>query len=664
MMRIAATAMAAAMLATSMIPGLAPRVHAEQSTDPDAVLASMTTEEKIGQLLWTHVYGSSADDTSMARSNQMTFGQDVRTPAQAVKKYHLGGVLYFNWSGNVATPTDRAAVARLSNGLQQAARESSTAPLAITIDQEGGLVARITSPATEFPGNMALGAVDDPAAARAQGVVLGRELHALGINVDFAPDVDVNTNPANPVIGVRSMGDDPQRVGVLGAEQIRGIQSQGVGATAKHFPGHGDTQTDSHLGLPVVSYGRATLDKHLIPFRRAIDAGTDMIMTAHIVVKAIDPDAPATLSHKVLTGLLRDGLGYRGVITTDALDMEGAQLAVMSASEKQTYARLKAAADAEADPNDPTGADAGAATAELNKFLHPIRGRVAVRAFQAGSDILLNSHDAGAVVEAMRDALDSGRISQQRLDESVLRILRWKERRHVTGQPVDISSVDRVVGSASDRAVARDIAQRSVTMLSNDGVLPLKASRTPRVLVTGASWGNPEYMTDPLRAAGFSPTFVELEGQQPRPADVDKAVRAAREADVIVATTYNLQRGAEQDQMLARLRATGRPVIQIAARNPYDLAQTTPSHRPNASLALYSNRRVSLEAAVRAMAGLNPEGRLPVNVPDPDGGMAFPRGFGLHYRVVPAPTPSHPTATPSRPSPSAGTGRPLPRTGC
>lgn len=268
--------------------------------DTRSQLASMTLDQKIGQVLWTHVFGASADDASMARKNQLAFGDDVRTPAQAVQKYHLGGVLYFNWSGNISTPTNPAAVAHLSNGLQEAARTSSTAPLAIAVDQEGGIVARITSPATEFPGNMALGAVNDPRAARAQGAVLGRELAALGINVDFAPDVDVNTNPANPVIGVRSMGDDPVRVGVLGVEQIRGIQSRGVAATAKHFPGHGDTQIDSHLGLPVVEYGRTTLERHLVPFRMAISAEVDMIMTAHIIVKTLDPTMPATLSKKVL----------------------------------------------------------------------------------------------------------------------------------------------------------------------------------------------------------------------------------------------------------------------------------------------------------------------------------------------------------------------------
>lgn len=201
MKRRTVMAAAAGAFAASALP-----LSRAAADDTRSQLASMTLDQKIGQVLWTHVFGASADDASMARKNQLAFGDDVRTPAQAVQKYHLGGVLYFNWSGNISTPTNPAAVAHLSNGLQEAARTSSTAPLAIAVDQEGGIVARITSPATEFPGNMALGAVNDPRAARAQGAVLGRELAALGINVDFAPDVDVNTNPANPVIGVRSMG--------------------------------------------------------------------------------------------------------------------------------------------------------------------------------------------------------------------------------------------------------------------------------------------------------------------------------------------------------------------------------------------------------------------------------------------------------------------------
>ena len=348
---ILSLAAAAALVCAAAVPALGeetsppqdPSPEVQQLGTPEQILAGMDLDQKVGQLLWTHVYGASADDTSMAAKNQAVFGKDVTTPAQAVAKYHLGGVLYFNWSGNVGRPTNLEQVATLSNGLQEAARSNGAGvPLAITIDQEGGIVARITSPATEFPGNMALGATRDKDLARKQGEILGRELRALGINVNFAPTVDVNTNWENPVIGVRSISSDENLVGELGTAQILGMQSQGVSATAKHFPGHGDTVTDSHLGLPVVTYDRATLNRHLVPFQKAIDAGVDMIMTAHIIVNAIDPDMPGTLSKKVLTDLLRTEMGFKGIITTDALDMEGAQLAVMSEQEEARYRELKA----------------------------------------------------------------------------------------------------------------------------------------------------------------------------------------------------------------------------------------------------------------------------------------------------------------------------------
>lgn len=612
--RTVMTAAAGALAASALSPLRA------VASDVRSQLEAMTLDEKIGQVMWTHVFGSSADDTSMAKRNQLAFGDDVRTPAEAVQKYHLGGVLYFNWSGNISTPTNPAAVAKLSNGLQEAARKSSTAPLAIAVDQEGGIVARITSPATEFPGNMALGAVNDLRAARAQGIVLGRELCALGINVDFAPDIDVNTNPANPVIGVRSMGDDPVRVGALGVEQLRGIQSQRVAATAKHFPGHGDTQTDSHLSLPVVGYGRTVLNRHLVPFRMAMDAGVDMIMTAHIIVKALDPTMPATLSKKVLTDLLREQMGYRGIITTDALDMEGAQLAVMTDDEKAAYTRLKAAADTEGD--DPTASDEGHANAEFNAFMKPIRGRVAVQAFEAGSDILLNTHDADAVVTAMREAIKDGRVSERRLDESVLRILAWKERRDITGRQVGLGAAER--GVRSGAKVANDIAVRSVTMLVNDGTLPLKPSR---VLVTGTSVGNPEYLLEPLRSAGFTPVLARATSHAPTKADLQKA-----NVDAIIVVTHGLKRGDAQDAMIRALMGVGKPVVQVMTGTPYDVAMT---HRPNAALALYSNRKVSMAAGVAIIAGRNPVGKLPVRVPGPNGDTGFPRGFGLHYRATP-----------------------------
>lgn len=676
----------------------APGVETDPAARAQALLATMSQDEKIGQVLWTHVYGSSAQDETYADKNEDVFGPGVRTPAQAVSTFHLGGVLYFNWAHNVTTPTDPGQVAALSDGLQEAARTSGPKiPLAITIDQEGGLVARVRTSGTDVPGNMALGATGSTELARAQGQALGSELAAMGINVDFAPVLDVNTNAANPVIGVRSLGDDPEAVASLGAAQIEGLQSEGVSATAKYFPGHGDTQTDSHLGLPTVSYDRATLDTHLAPFRAAVKGGVDMIMTAHIVVEAIDPAHPATTSKAVLTDLLREEMGFTGLITTDAMDMEGVQLSVMSDQEKEEYARLKADQDAKKDAaaKDPTAADQyTAASAALKAFLAPVRGRVAVQSFLAGSDVLLNTYDVPAVTSAMKAALADGTITAERLDASVTRILEWKARRGVLdASPTSAQTIASVVGSAAHQETAARIAQQSVTMVRNDAdsVLPLSPTRTPRLLLTGSSWGNPELLTQPLTDLGFTVNRVETSGDSPDPtaAEVDEALAQAENADAIVLTTYSMAAGSTQADLVARMVATGKPVTILSTRNPYDVAvagtvapaagstgqcllpagcsvTTTPSPTNGvAVLNLYSNRQVSLTAAAKVIAGQAPVGVLPVNVPTAQGGGTLQaRGFGLTYpsqgqnpgggQLVPGVQPGIPTV-PDPGAPGTGT---------
>jgi beta-N-acetylhexosaminidase len=552
------------------------------SPDIDAMIAGMSLDEKIGQMTWTHVYGSSADDTSMAASNQERYG--VNTPAEVVEKYNLGGVLYFAWSGNTNNPQQ---VAGLSNGLQQTAvgADGKGIPLAVTIDQEGGLVARIGPPATVLPGNMALGATADKDLARAQGEILGSEMRAMGINVDFAPVLDLNSNPDNPVIGIRSMGEDPALVSELGAAQIDGLQAHNVGAAAKHFPGHGDTSVDSHYGLPTVTYDRATLNKHLEPFKAAIAAGVDMVMTAHIIVEAIDPEMPGTLSHKVLTGLLRDELGFKGLVTTDALDM-----AAMAAEWPQE--------------------------------------EIAVKAIQAGSDILLNDVDASFA--GVHAAVESGEITEARLDESVRRILEWKVKRGVFEQPMaDPSSVDKLVGTAGNLATANLISDRAVTLVRNENrVLPLAPGSSVLMVGAGSAW--PELAGPLLKEQGFAVTEDYENGASPSAAYRARAVAAAGRVDAVVFASYNATSNTAQQQMVAELAATGTPVIVIATRNPYDV-----SVFPGADAVLngYGVKEVNFHGVVRAISGaVNPSGKLPVNVPEADGdGVLLPLGFGLQY---------------------------------
>ncbi|MGE9348989.1 glycoside hydrolase family 3 protein [Isoptericola variabilis] len=591
LVRATAAVAGAGLLLASVTPAQAGTVHTPASTpagtpsaDIGAMVDAMTLDQKIGQMTWTHVYGSSADDTSMAASNRARYGVD--TPAQVVQKYDLGGVLYFAWSGNTANPQQ---VNGLSNGLQDAALadDGPGIPLAVTIDQEGGLVARVGPPATALPGNMALGATFDVGLARAQGDVLGSELAAMGVNVDFAPVLDLNTNPDNPVIGIRSMGADADAVSELGVAQIEGLQRH-VAATAKHFPGHGDTETDSHYGLPEVTYDRATLEKHLQPFQAAIDAGIDMIMTAHIVVDAIDPDLPGTLSPKVLTGLLREEMGFDGIITTDALDMEA-----MTDNWSQE--------------------------------------EMSVMAIQAGSDILLNSPDVDASIAGVKQAVADGTITEARLDESVTRILEWKEERGILADPyTDPAQVGDVMGSPEHLATAATIADRSMTLVRNeDRSLPLRPGEDS-VLVVGAGAAWPERLAPRLADRGFDVTTELENGTSPSPAYRARAVAAAASADAVVFTSYNASGNAAQQAMVQALADTGKPLIVVAARNPYDV-NVLPG--ADAVLNSYGYGVVNYAAVVRAVAGdINTLGRLPVAVPTAEGDeVLLPLGFGHRY---------------------------------
>ena len=579
--------LAGAGTAHAAAPAKASTTAVSASPDIEAMIAGMTLDEKIGQMTWTHVYGSSADDTSMAAKNQERYG--VNTPAEVVEKYNLGGVLYFAWSGNTANPQQ---VAGLSNGLQQSAmrEDGNGIPLAVTIDQEGGLVARIGPPATVLPGNMALGATADVSLARAQGEILGSEMRAMGINVDFAPVLDLNSNPDNPVIGIRSMGEDPALVSALGVAQIEGIQAHNVGAAAKHFPGHGDTSVDSHYGLPTVTYDRETLNEHLKPFKAAIDGGVDMVMTAHIIVEAIDAEMPGTLSHKVLTGLLRDEMGFKGLVTTDALDM-----AAMAAEWSQE--------------------------------------EIAVKAIQAGSDILLNSPDVDASFAGVRAAVESGELTEARLDDSVRRILEWKVKRGVFEQPLaDPDVVGSIVGSAENLATAKRISERAVTLLRNEGqVLPLASGSSVLMVGAGSAW--PELMGPMLKEQGFAVTEDYEDGASPSAAYRARAVAAAGNVDAVVFASYNATNNAAQQQMVAELAATGTPVVVVATRNPYDV-----SVFPGADAVLnsYGVKEVNFHGAVRAISGaINPSGKLPVNIPEADGdGVLLPLGFGLSFETA------------------------------
>ena len=456
-----------------------------------AVVRRMSVEEKVGQLLVAHVYGAAAE-VADAR-NTAEYG--VATPSEVVAKYHLGGVCYFTWSGNVVDPVQ---VANLSNGLQRSSVGSGAGlPLLVSTDQEQGTIVRIGPPATQFPGNMALGAERRVDAARRAAAITGRELAAVGINQDYAPVADVNVNPANPVIGVRSYGSEPGLVRALTAAQVKGYQRDaGILATAKHFPGHGDTSVDSHTGIPVITHTREQWeDIDAPPFRDAIKAGIGAIMTGHLVMPELDPAGdPATLSYPIMTGILRRELGFDGVVVTDALGMQGVR--------------------------DKYGDD-----------------RVVVLAVLAGVDMLLRPPQFDVAHQALLAAVDQGEISRHRLDESVTRILRWKVKAGLVRDPfVHVDKVPEIVGPPAHLAAADDITEATTTLVKNDaGVLPLAPG--PRtVLVTGSGAAATQALADACGERGATASAFNT-GSRPTDAAIASAVAQAGASDLTVVVT-------------------------------------------------------------------------------------------------------------------------------
>ncbi|HEY6594513.1 MAG TPA: glycoside hydrolase family 3 protein [Asanoa sp.] len=567
-----------------------------------SLLQRMTVQEKVGQLFVVEVYGQDANTVSpaVAAKNRALYGVD--TPAQVIDKYRPGGIIYFDarrGPDNVRNPRQ---IATLSNGLQAAAvSQRQPIPLLISTDQEGGsVVFRLVAPATAMPGNMALGAGRSTADAHRSAEVIGTELAAVGINQNYAPVADVNVNPANPVIGVRSVGEDPALVSEMVAAQVDGYHAGGVATVAKHFPGHGDTAVDSHFGLPEVTHTREQLEAiDLPPFRAAIDEGVDTIMTAHVVLRSVDPSgAPATMSESILTGLLRGELGYDGLIVTDALDMGGAT---------STYP-----------PN-----------------VAP------VEAFRAGADQLVLAPQMDVAYAAVLDAIRTGQISERRLDESVYRILRLKLTRGLFDDPfVDVELAEKVVGAPDHVADAQAITDHTTTLVKNDaGVLPL-TRKLRKVLVTGWGATTTSMLGNAIGQRVRTVTVLET-GTTPSQARIEQVATEAAHSDLVVVSTMNAASvdvttglptasAAAQQALVKALLATGKPVVVSGMRNPYDISYLTeaPTY-----LATYGYTAASIESLTRVLFGeVDPVGKLPVTIPRADGsGVLYPFGHGLSY---------------------------------
>lgn len=578
---IAAATMAVVSVVASAIPAVKPAEDEIRARSVDAwtddLLARMSLEQKVGQLFVASVWGKSADEVHSM--NRATYGVD--TPAEVVKRYQVGGVIYFNSSGtdNVDSPVQ---LAKFSNGLQRAAIESGARlPLVVAIDQEGGNVTRVEAPATEYPGSMAIGAGRNAADARTLASINGHELRAMGVNQNFAPVADVNSNPLNPVIGARSFSADPVLASEMVTAEVRGYQESGrsiatVSSSAKHFPGHGDAATDSHTGLPIINRSAEEWEKvDLPPFRAAIAAGIDSIMTAHIQFPSLDPTrVPATVSRPIMTELLREEMGYQGVIVSDSLGMQGIR---------------EMFSDAE----------------------------IPVLAIEAGVDQLLMPPDLRLAMDSVLAAVRSGRLTVERVEQSVRRIVALKAKRGILSRPfVDVERVPALVGTAEHKAAIQRLTDRTVTALRDDARLLPRRTAT-KTLVAGVgdqvnSTKSPALLAAHLRARGWDTTPLPT-GTRPVDTKITEAVEAAQGVDLVIVLTNNLSANLAQRTLLTRLMETGKPVIAVASQVPYDAGFVdVPTW-----LATYSWREVSLESLTKVITGeIPPKGKLPVAVPD------------------------------------------------
>ena len=534
------------LFAVLLIGVICPQTSALTDPEIDTMIAEMTIEEKVGQLIMVGFEGTQANAT-------------IETH---IRERFVGGVVLF--SRNIETPQQTA---ELTNQLQQLAQTTTRQfPLFIGIDQEGGWVIRLREGATVLPGNMALGATDSTALAERAGEITAVELAAVGVNLNFAPVVDVNNNPQNPVIDRRSFGESSELVSRLGVAYIRGLQHNGVLATAKHFPGHGDTTVDSHFDLPTVNHDRERIRTlELQPFRAAIDADVAAIMTAHIIYPAFDPDRPATLSPAILTDLLRKELGFEGLLITDDMEMKAIDDRYRS-------------------------------------------GEAAVMAVEAGADIVMvlwSPTKQIEVFEALLSAVKSGRISQARLDQSVERILKSKEAAF-NRRFVDPDAVGETVGTDAHQQLAETIASQAITVVRNrDNLLPLKLEPETSVLILSASLTLFESFKarHPNTFEASIPDKLETENILPQ------LIPQAENADVVIAGIMNSEQAAFIQQVSL---GTTTPVIVIALGSPYTLRGCPAA---SASLATYDIHAASVSAAVEVIIGAREaKGKLPVQL--------------------------------------------------
>ena len=545
-------------------------------------MRSLTLRQQIAQLVIAPCYGDSPAMRSREYQNFANLVQNVQVGGLIVVNRVINGVV------RNAEPYEMAA---FLNRMQKLAR----VPLIIGGDFERGASMRVAN-TTKFPHLMAYGAAGDLEATKLLGAATAREARALGVHWVFAPDADVNNNPANPIINTRSFGEDPEQVAAHVRAFIAGAKSDPkhlVLVTVKHFPGHGDTATDSHVGLAKITADRARLDSlELVPFRAAIAAGVDSVMTAHLNVPALEPDEmPATVSKNVLTGLLRKELGFRGIVVTDAMDMQG-----------------------------------------LSKQYPP--GEAAVRALEAGADILLMTPRPEQAIQGVVQALQQGRLSADRLRESIAKLLTAKVRLGLHKQRlVELESISEQIQSPDYQESAQRVAERALTLLKNDNaILPLRSPGEACVAILAENRYSQQgrKLVDEFATRSSSTRTHWLDPQMPRAELLDIATSLTNSCSTIVVSSFvnaSAYRGnvallgAFPDFMNVLLESKT-PVAMVAFGSPYLLKTFD---KAAAAVATCSTSVASESAVARALLGeIGFEGKLPVTIPD-----FAPLGAGL-----------------------------------
>ena len=562
------------------MPLLASCAHVRAHDDwADETLRELSLRDKIAQLVHVRAPGRFINRQS----------DEFKKVEALIRDNRIGGLALF--AGNVYE----------SSILLNEFQEISKLPLLVSSDFERGAAFRIED-TTSFPWTMALGAAGDEELAYRQGLITAKESRAMGVHWIFAPVMDVNNNPENPVINIRAFGGDPADVSRLGVAFIRGAQAGGALTTAKHFPGHGDTDVDSHINMPVLEATRDRLERiELFPFRRAIEAGVDSVMTAHVAVPQLTTGAktPATLSPEILTDVLKNSLGFRGIVVTDSMEMDGI---------KKHYENAAAA----------------------------------VASIKAGADVILLPPDAEEAIEAIERAVKNGEISEKRIDESVKKILDAKQRLNLhKNRLTDIEKIGDIVSSPENIEIADEIAARAIAAVKDEKrLLPMNPSERRRIFglvltpVTETASSAP--FIDAFRER-FPNAQTELASSRIPESQLTAIEKAIDAADIIVLATFtrlatgrNIGIPDSHQSIIKKLASQKKPVVWICLGSPY-LLRIAPGM--GTILCTFSYSENSQKAAVKALTGdFRVSGKMPVSVP---GVAKIGDGLEIPPRIIP-----------------------------